>query len=299
MKLTPHISSTLQCGLIKLGIVGCGRITKRFIEEAKFVSGVIIESVYSQSNESASVFAKEADIPKVCHDFDQLLETPHCIYIASPHNPHASYAKKAVASGKHVLSPNRRQRSYSILASQKGVDFLEAIKRAYMPGFQRMIVVAQNGTIGSRSVTAICTMIRPLTRRECDISQDGGCITEHASYPLLVIAEIFGVNEVECITSKSIRHDTSDVDIFSRIDIHLKNPLATCAVGIGVKAEGDLVIAGTKGYIYVPAPWWLTTSFKGRFEDPVEQQKFSIPMKGDGLRYEITEFIRLINEDSR
>ena len=33
-----------------------------------------------------------------------------------------------------------------------------------------------------------------------------------------------------------------------------RNSLATAKVGLGVKSEGS-IISGTKGYIYVEAPW--------------------------------------------
>ena len=42
----------------------------------------------------------------------------------------------------------------------------------------------------------------------------------------------------------------------------------------GVKSEGELIISGTKGYIYVPAPWWLTDFFEVRYEDQTKNKNF-------------------------
>jgi hypothetical protein len=50
--------------LLKLGIIGTGRIANRFIPEAKYVSGVNIESVYNPREESAKVFAKKHKLTK-------------------------------------------------------------------------------------------------------------------------------------------------------------------------------------------------------------------------------------------
>lgn len=72
--------------------------------------------------------------------------------------------------------------------------------------------------------------------------------------------------------------------------MRLKNAMVLCTVGIGVRSEGELVVAGTKRYLYVPASWWLTSSFELRFEDPAAKQTFTVPMKGDGLRYELAEY---------
>ena len=45
-------------------------------------------------------------------------------------------------------------------------------------------------------------------------------------------------------------------DSFTKLDFVYPHAVATVKVGKGVKSENELIIAGTKGYIYVPAPWW-------------------------------------------
>ena len=49
---------------------------------------------------------------------------------------------------------------------------------------------------------------------------------------------------------------------------------ASIKVGKGVKTEGELVISGTKGYIYVPAPWWKTDYFEVRREYPTQYKRY-------------------------
>ena len=44
--------------------------------------------------------------------------------------------------------------------------------------------------------------------------------------------------------------------------------MASIKVGRGVKAESELVISGTMGYVYVLAPWWKTEYFEIRREVP-------------------------------
>ena len=55
-----------------------------------------------------------------------------------------------------------------------------------------------------------------------------------------------------------------------------------------------MVISGTKGYAYVPAPWWLTDYFELRYEDQNNNKKFFYKWDGYGLRYEIQEFVSCI-----
>ena len=55
-----------------------------------------------------------------------------------------------------------------------------------------------------------------------------------------------------------------------------------------------MVISGTMGYVYVPAPWWLTSFFEIRYEEQSKNKKFFYSYDGDGLRYEIQEFMSMI-----
>ena len=71
--------------------------------------------------------------------------------------------------------------------------------------------------------------------------------------------------------------------------------MALSKSGVGVKSEGQLVIAGTKGYILAESPWWLTQSFEVRYEDPTKRDKYFVKFLGQGLRYEISDFVYVIH----
>ena len=122
----------------------------------------------------------------------------------------------------------------------------------------------------------------------------GGSVTELATYPLCAIVKLLGTDYKD-IKFDSFYDSKTNVDIYTKINLIYENALATATIGIGVKKEGDLVIAGTKGYIYVPAPWWKTEYFEIRFEDLSKTQKFFTKFDGDGLRYELAEFLHAIN----
>ena len=50
------------------------------------------------------------------------------------------------------------------------------------------------------------------------------------------------------------------------------------------------MVAGTGGYILCEAPWWKTSYFEIRGEDPNYRKCFSNEFNGDGMRYEIADF---------
>ena len=82
----------------------------------------------------------------------------------------------------------------------------------------------------------------------------------------------------------------------TRMNFIYDGAIATSLVAINAKAEGSLTISGTKGYVYVPAPWWKTEYYELRYEDINKNSKFFYKFEGEGLRYEIVEFVRCIKE---
>ena len=78
------------------------------------------------------------------------------------------------------------------------------------------------------------------------------------------------------------------------MDFVYPNAVGSIKVGAGVKSEGELIISGTKGYAYVPAPWWKTDYFEIRYENPADNKRYFYQLDGEGIRYCIVSFLRTI-----
>lgn len=304
LERTKGISSTQlrdqKRPIIRFGIVGSGRIANRFVMESKFVSGATVEGVFNVRESSAKSFYEKNDLSFFSTDYNQFLSQVNAVYIASPHNTHYDYVKMALQAGKHVLcekpmvfSKEQAQELF-LLARTNQVILMEAYKTAYCPGFQRLVSCAKSGKIGRIvSVDATFTKLVPSNCRELQNDGVGGSMAELASYPLLAIFKLLGY-EYSDVRFTSLRGEDGGVDLFTRADITYPNAIATAKVGLGVKSEGSLVISGTRGYIYVPAPWWKTDYFELRFENSADTEKYFYRFSGDGLRYEIVEFLNRI-----
>ena len=85
-------------------------------------------------------------------------------------------------------------------------------------------------------------------------------------------------------------------DDFTKIDFVYLDAVASLKVGQGVKSEGELVVSGTNGYIYVPAPWWKTEYFEVRFERAENNRRYFYQLDGEGIRYEIVSFVNAIEK---
>ena len=84
------------------------------------------------------------------------------------------------------------------------------------------------------------------------------------------------------------------VDVYTRGIMRYDTAVSSFQLGLGVKTEGNLVISGTKGYAYVPSPWWKTDYFELRYEDQNRNRKYFYAWDEPGLRYEIQEFVSCV-----
>lgn len=287
---------------IKLGIIGNGRIADKFAAEARHVSGVVIACVYGRNERTLSDFALRHGIADHSTSFDDFLCRVDCVYIASPHLTHYEYAKKALEARKHVLCEKPMCLSaaevdeLARLSRKQGCVLLEAIKTAFCPGFLGLVPLAKSGIIGDiKHVSASFTKLVEPGVREVQRELAGGSMTELSSYPLLAAMKLIGTDYRKA-SFCSYMDRANDVDMFTKVDLIYDKAVATCCVGLGVKTEGELIISGTKGYILVKSPWWKTQSFEARFEDPLDKRGYSYEFEADGLRYELMEFIRMIEE---
>ena len=299
---TQGVSSTMlraeSQDVFRVGIVGSGRIANRFIPEANVVSGVEVTSVYNPNKESADAFANKHNLKAYSENYQQFLADVDAVYVASPHLTHYQYIKEALEAEKHVLceipftlSASQAKELYDY-ADAHNLVLLEASKTAYCPAFCHITTLVKSGVVGDVvDVKASLSKMVQAPTRELDALQAGGAMNEHSPLTLMSIIKILGKDYTKVDFYSKMEND---VDVYTKINICYPHATASATLGIGVKTEGNLIISGTKGYIYVPAPWWLTDFFEVRYEDLSKNKKYFYSYDGDGLRYEIQEFVSMI-----
>lgn len=307
LERTKNISSTMlrtqNKHIQRIGIIGTGRIANRFIPEAKLVSGVSTQGVYNPHLESAKRFAQQWEI-EAYENLEDFYEAVDSVYIASPHGTHYDYIKSALEHGKHVLCEKpmvlKRAQAEELYtyAKERNLILFEGIKTAYCPGFNQLLGIACSGTIGSvRNVEACFTKLEKQGSRELTDLKYGGSFIELGSYCMLPIFKLFGEEYTE------VRFDTinsdNGLDLFTKASFKYPSGIGTVTCGLGVKSEGRLLISGTRGYIVAEAPWWKTTYFEVHRENPGDVEKYSDRFLGDGLRYEISDFLSMINGSNK
>jgi glycerol-3-phosphate cytidylyltransferase len=286
-------------GTVRLGIIGTGRIAERFVREASHIHAVNVRCSMARTRASVEAFNSKFGIPFGFTDFDELLSSSvDAVYIATPHETHFEYAKAAISAGKHVLCEKpiclsvAELKVLQAMAKEKKVALMEGIKTAFFQAFAKLLRDVKAGKIGE-IVEVRSTFTKLMGDRSIREWQPpyGGAFYELASYPLLLATKLLGAP----VSSQFLVRREGGVDAHTTIICtHDNNKHSISTVAIGAKSEGFAVITGTKGYVYVPAPWWLTRSYSIRGEDPTTQQLRVFDMEGDGLRYELSEFVSLI-----
>lgn len=295
---TEGISSTQlrqERPVVKLGVVGTGGIASRFVPECENVNNVQVVASYNPDSESNRLFTEKYGIPKAANSFDELLSLCDSLYVASPYATHYEYCKKALLAGKNVLCETpfvirstEAEELYSI-AEKKHLTLMVALKTAYCPAFGHLFSLLKSGVIGE--IVEINTSSTTLLDEGDYLPQGGrygGSMVENGCFTMLPIFKFLGVDYKNINFYSKVQNN---VDIFTKAVFRYDHAVASFQVGLGVKTEGNLIISGTKGYVYVPAPWWKTDYFEVRYEDQNQNKKYFYPYVGEGLRYEIKDFV--------
>lgn len=277
---------------MRMGVIGTGSIAKRFVEEAVHVTNVYVAAAYNPDADETHRFCDEFGIVHEATSAEDLYKRVDAVYIASPFYTHYEYALNALNAGRHVLcetplTENLQQaKELYTIAEKNGLVFMPALKTAYAPSFGKVIQEALSGVIGEVvDISATVTTLLPQTKT---VGFNNERLMDNAYYALLVILKILGDN----IQKVSAFTRTDDVKVLY-LNTHLQYEEAVGHVkaGTGVKSESSLVISGSKGYIYVPAPWWKPDYFEIRYENPYDNKKLYFPFESSGLRYEIQCFV--------
>ncbi|WP_293559146.1 Gfo/Idh/MocA family oxidoreductase [Prevotella sp.] len=286
---------------VTLGFVGESPIINKIERESKYVNGLVAGKVFTLNDRFLSDSLK--DKARQTSSFDELLDASDALYIISAPELHYNQIKQALERGKHVLCESpvtlrpEEWRELKALAAEKKVVLLDAIKTAYSMAYNRLLLLAKSGIIGDIvSVDTSCTSLLEFDPTQ-DINQEQlewNSVCAWGPTAMLPIFQLLGTDYVsKRIVTRFVDEERS-YDAFTSIMFIYPHAVASLKVGQGVKSEGEMVVSGTKGYIYVPAPWWKTDYFEVRYEDPHNNKRYFYQLDGEGLRYELLSFLKTI-----
>lgn len=285
---------------LRLGLIGNSNVLLKVARESKYVNGIEVVAVYTDDYLIKKSFSNEQ--VELCCSFSEVLQKVDSVYIASAPKDHYEQIKNAIQMGVHVLFESpislcvKEAEELFDLARKGNVILMDLLKTAYSTAFHRLLLLIKTGVIGQViSVDVTCTSIRNLEGlSKAELSKSWNSICTWGPTAMLPIFYILGREYSQNIITTRLDDEEYMIDSFTKIDYYYKHAVASLKVGQGVKSEGELIISGTKGYIYVPAPWWKTDYFEIRYENPTNNKRYFYQLDGEGIRNEIVAFVRSI-----
>lgn len=304
LERTAGVSSTglrSGCGELRLGVVGNSNLIDKVERECCYVNGLKIVGVYSSIPTSECEHHDDMEFARyVTSDYNELLNNVDAVYIISPPQEHYAQVKTALIHGKHVLcnSPiamsTNEWHELQTLSKAKECVLMDAICTAYSMAYYRMLLLLKSGRIGNVvSVDVSCTNMKDTEQIGEGLQKEWDTICSYGPNAMLPIFQILGTSYNQRYVFSHFE-DGNKSDGFAQIVFVYPKAVSSIKIGRGIKTEEELVISGTTGYIYVPAPWWKMDYFEIRRKDSAQNKKYFYQFDGEGIRYELISFLKAI-----
>ncbi|KPK82932.1 MAG: dehydrogenase [Phycisphaerae bacterium SM23_33] len=288
---------------IRWGILGPGKIARKFAEGLKSVPEAELAAVGSRSQERAEAFAEDFNIPRRHGSYAALAadEQVDAIYVATPHAMHKDSAICCLQAGKAVLCEKpfainaAQAREVIQFARKKKLFLMEAMWTRFLPYIVKLRELLADGAIGQ--VRMVCgdfgfrAGFDPKSRL-FDPNLGGGGLLDVGVYPVSLASMILGEPSEVAALAELGRTGVDEQAAFV-----LKCPTGQLAVlftGVRTLTPMEATIMGTDGYIRLHSPWWrgMTLSVHAGGKEQVHE----LPHEGNGYNYEAAEVGRCLRE---
>lgn len=290
--------------LFKWGVLGPGRIARRFVEGLKSLDNAEVAAVASRSLERANLFADEFGISKRYGSYLELASDPDidAVYVATPHPFHSDQTSLCIEHGKPVLcekpfTVNAQQARQVInLANERKVFVMEAMWTRFLPIYATIRDLIQKGAIGDvRMLKADFGYRRLWTPEDRHVNPDlgGGALLDIGVYTISFASMIYKAPPVKI---QGIAHIGAEgVDEQASVLLgYADGQIANLSFAHATSIPNDAWIFGTEGSIHIPDYWHATkarlNTAGGRTED------INVPFESTGYQYEATEVMKCIAE---
>jgi len=284
--------------MIRFGIIGCGRISHRFMQGLSAVESVSLTAAWSRRAESVEQFVSQYG-GKACSSLEELLDSDiDAVYIATLPDSHAQYSIAALNAGKHVLcekpaTVNLKQLDEVLaVAKTKGLLFMEGMKPPFFPLYRKLKEHLQADPIGPAGYVRAGSSVADLAHDHPNFCYElaGGALMQIAPYETFLALDWLGpMTDIQTMG----RYSGKEVDMFTVFQTQHDNGYAQLYCGFDLHGKGDALISGPLGYITIHKNWWNPVKATINYLDG-RTVELNEPFTAGGLNYEIAHFCELI-----
>lgn len=189
---------------IRWGILGCGKIARKFASDLSLVNNAKLYAVAARSAETATDFAKEFNVSKAYGSYQELVvdSDVDVIYVATPHAMHHEHVllclqhKKAVLCEKAFAINSTQAKEMIALARSQNVFLMEAFWTRFLPHYLKMkelIHKQKIGTIQYIHAEFGFKPAEPIAPRIYDLNLGGGSLLDIGVYPVFLALDLLGI----------------------------------------------------------------------------------------------------------
>ncbi|HEY4154204.1 MAG TPA: Gfo/Idh/MocA family oxidoreductase [Puia sp.] len=197
--------------ITRWGILGCGRIARKFASDLQYVKDARLVAVGSRTQAKADAFAAEFPATYRHDSYEALAENPEVdvIYIASPHSLHHEHTllcldrKKAVLCEKALALNSKQVKEMIEKARKEKVFLMEALWTKFLPHYEKLQQILADGELGGiRSMQVNFGFIpqAPVPARLLDPALGGGTMLDIGIYNVFMTLSVLGrPDEIEAV----------------------------------------------------------------------------------------------------
>lgn len=296
--------------ITRWGIIGLGRIARKFADDLRLLPNARLHAVASTSLERARDFAAEYDAPHAYGRYEDIVHCPELdvVYVATPHVLHCENTLLCLENGLPVLcekpfAMNSAQARQMVAAARRNRVFLmEALWSRFIPAVDHALQLVSDGAIGSvHTVKADFGFKLPFDphSRIYDKTLGGGSLLDIGIYPALLSLFILGKPEPEDILAAATftRTDVDESCAFTFRYPHEKLALGHSTVAANTPVEAW--VYGSEGTIHLYPRWHHTQKLSvSRYEGREEiKREIELPYEGWGYSHEAAHVMECLGEE--
>ena len=283
--------------IIRWGILGAGRIARKFASDLRLAENCELMAIGSRSQQSADEFNKEFPVQYCHYSYEELAQNPEVdvIYIATPHNLHYENTLLCLQHSKAVLcekpfAMNSRQAIEMIkLAKEKKLFLMEALWTKFHPHYIKSLEMVQQGLLGEITSVLVNFGFKPnppVPARLFDPLLGGGTVMDIGIYNVFIAMSVLGKpDHIEAtMTPASTGVDEQCAILFRYKNGVLAQLFSTFSSDLATEAD----ICGTEGRIRLTSRFYEPSSTI-EFSKGKADTKQVIPVhkeQGFGYQYE-------------
>jgi len=188
---------------IRWGILGCGRIARKFVSDLLLIEDAELVAVASRDKNTAALFAKDFPCKYVFGSYEELVKNDDVdvIYIATPHSHHYEHTllclhhNKAVLCEKAFAINSRQAKEMIALAREKNIFLMEALWTKFLPHYKKLQELLQQKSLGeikSMLVNFGFKPPNPPSQRLFDPLLGGGTLLDIGIYNVFMTLAVLG-----------------------------------------------------------------------------------------------------------